>query len=84
VAGPLGPFNVTVAPEIDATNPNALSLPPRPAALGVGLAEGVVEDEVLVVGFPVVVDGAGGFDDPQAASDSAVNPASAAAAHRDT
>lgn len=85
VAGPLAPVSVTVEPETDPTSPNALSLPPRPAAPGVGPAEGVVDDEVVVVGLPLDEDdGDGGLDDPQAASDSAVSPARAAAAHRDT
>jgi hypothetical protein len=83
VAGPLGPVSVTVPPETDPTSPNALSLPPLPAAPGVGLAE-VDVDVVVVDLLPDEGDVEGVLDDPQAASDSAVNPAREAAAHRDT
>jgi hypothetical protein len=79
VAGPLDPASVTVLPETDPTSPNVLSVPDAP---GVGLAEGVV-DEAAVAGL-LLDDFEGGFDDPQPASDSAVNPATATAAHRDT
>lgn len=83
VAGPLGPVRVTVPPETDPTSPNTLSLPPLPAAPGVGLAE--ADDDVVVVDLlPDEDDVEGVLDDPQAASDSAVNPARATAAHRDT
>ena len=89
VAGPLGPVSVTVPPETDPTSPNTLSLPslpslpPLPAAPGVGLAE--ADDDVVVVDLlPDEDDVEGVLDDPQAASDSAVNPARATAAHRDT
>jgi hypothetical protein len=87
VAGPFGPDSVTVVPETDPTSPNALSLPflpPWPAAPGVGLAEAVV-DEVVGAGLLLDEDDAVGWlDDPQPASDSAVNPARATAAQRDT
>jgi hypothetical protein len=71
-------------------SPNALSfpasLPPGPAAPGVGLAEvddgEDCDDEVLAV--ELLLDGDGVLDDPQAASDSAVNPVRATAAQRDT
>jgi hypothetical protein len=54
-----------------------------PAAPGVGLAE--ADDDVVVVDLlPDEDDVEGVLDDPQAASDSAVNPARATAAHRDT
>ena len=83
VAGPLGPVSVTVPPETDPTSPNAWSLP-WPAAPGVGLAEAVVDE---LGGACLLLDDddvEGGLDDPHPASDSAVNPARATAAHRDT
>jgi hypothetical protein len=56
-----------------------------PAAPGVGLAEAEADDDVVVVDLlPDEDDVEGVLDDPQAASDSAVNPARATAAHRDT
>ncbi|GCB00650.1 hypothetical protein NCCNTM_42840 [Mycolicibacterium sp. NCC-Tsukiji] len=67
VPGPSFPVIDTVPPETELTRPDSRSLPPGPA--GAGLVDDGDE-------LPAAVEPADGvFDDPQAARDSAANPA---------
>jgi hypothetical protein len=86
----LGPDSVTVLPETEPTSPNARSLPslpsllPWPAAPGVGLGVRLADVVDEDAGLLLVVEVDGVADEPQAASESAVNPARATAVYRDT
>jgi hypothetical protein len=83
VAGPFDSVSVMVPPDTDATRPPTWSLP----AAGVGLGEADEldhGDDPVVVGLLDVLDDADGvLEEPQAASESAVSPASATAPQRD-